>query len=193
MLVKPTMESLLKKVDGRYTLAMLAAKRARQLVNGALPLSTSDTPNYVTLACEEIVKGKVVCVKGIKDIFIPLRPEVAAERLASKAALENARLQEALDETFSRSRLDLSDIEGDELLDDIAEEGLADTLEEDAASVAEADQEDGLPEDLAEDLPENVEIDVLIDPIIPEEDGALGAEENDLDFIKDYTPDEEEK
>ncbi len=38
MLVKPPMENLLPKVDNRYTLAILVAKRARQLVDGALPL-----------------------------------------------------------------------------------------------------------------------------------------------------------
>lgn len=120
MLVKPTMESLLKKVDGRYTLAILAAKRARQLVNGALPLSTSETPNYVTIACEEIGKGKVICVKGIHDVFVPLRPEIAAERLAAKAALENARLQEALEETFSRTELIEID-DGDDMTIEIEE------------------------------------------------------------------------
>jgi DNA-directed RNA polymerase subunit omega len=173
MLVKPTMESLLKKVDSRYTLSMLAAKRARQLVNGALPLSVSDTPNFVTLACEEIVKGRIVCVKGIKDIYIPLRPEVAAERLASKAALENARLQEALDESFSRTRI--IEIEDDELLEEPLEEIV--------------------DEDLSDDLSEDVDVDSLIDKFIPSDDEVVLdiLEEDDSDLIKVYTPDEEEK
>lgn len=127
MLIKPTMESLLKKVESRYTLAILAAKRARQLVNGALPLSCSDSPNFVTLACEEIVKGRIVAVKGIHDIYIPLRPEIAAERLAARAAIENARIQEALDESFTRTKiLENDDLEVDELLiddEDIPAEG----------------------------------------------------------------------
>lgn len=170
MLVKPTMESLLKKVDGRYTLAILAAKRARQLVNGALPLSTSDTPNYVTLACEEIVKGRIVCVKGIKDIYIPLRPEVAAERLASKAALENARLQEALDETFSRTRI--LEVDEDELLDDTIEES---------------------DEDLTVEIPEDDEIDSLVDKFIPTEDEVVQdiMEDEGVETDTEYSSEEE--
>ena len=35
MLVKPPLERLLPKVENRYTLAILVAKRARQLVDGA--------------------------------------------------------------------------------------------------------------------------------------------------------------
>jgi len=174
MLVKPTMESLLKKVDSRYTLSILAAKRARQLVNGALPLSTSDTPNFVTLACEEIVKGRIVCIKGIKDIYIPLRPEIAAERLASKAALENARLQEALDETFSRTHVLDIDIEEDELLEDSAED---------------------LPEDMIEEIVPEDDIDSLINKFIPSEEEEVVLdiiEDEELDFEEEY-PAEEEK
>lgn len=170
MLVKPTMESLLKKVDGRYTLSILAAKRARQLVNGALPLSTSDTPNFVTLACEEIVKGRIVCVKGIKDIYIPLRPEIAAERLASKAALESARLQEALDETFSRTHV--LDIEDDDLLEDSA---------------------DDIAEDMIEDIVIDDDIDSLISKFIPSEDEVVLdiIEDDGLDFDEEFSPEEE--
>lgn len=164
MLVKPTMESLLKKVDSRYTLSILAAKRARQLVNGALPLSTSDTPNFVTLACEEIVKGRIVCVKGIKDIYIPLRPEIAAERLASRAALENARLQEALEETFSRTRR--IEIEEDELIDDVEEDLI-----------------DDIVEDLADGVVDEENIDALISKFVPSDD--------DIDFTKQYSPEED--
>lgn len=138
MLVKPTMESLLKKVESRYTLAILAAKRARQLVNGALPLATSETPNFVTLACEEIGKGKIIGVKGIHEVYIPLRPEIAAERLAARLASENARLQEALDETFSRTDLASLD-DGDEIFAESEEEieliGIADITEIDVDSL----------------------------------------------------------
>lgn len=33
MLIKPTLESLMQKVDSKYTLVTLAAKRARQLTD----------------------------------------------------------------------------------------------------------------------------------------------------------------
>lgn len=98
MLVKPTMEKLLTKVSSRYILTILAAKRARQLVNGAQPLAESDTPNYVTNACEEIAAGKVVPVRGIVNVTVPLRPEVEAEKLREEMEKRNARYREEMEE-----------------------------------------------------------------------------------------------
>ena len=174
MLIKPTMESLLKKVDSRYTLAILAAKRARQLVNGALPLSCSDTPNFVTLACEEIGKGRIIAVKGIHDIYIPLRPEIAAERLAARAAIENAKIQEALDESFSRTKiLKIDDLDTDELLTD--------------------EEEAPIENDIALE-----EIDSLISKFIPSEDELLEVDivddvNEDLEYYKDDSSSAEEE
>ena len=186
MLVKPTMESLLKKVESRYTLSILAAKRARQLVNGALPLSTSDTPNFVTLACEEIVKGRIVCIKGVKDIYIPLRPEIAAERLASRAAMENARLQEALEETFSRTRR--IDIDEDELMDGLDEDLGEETLDETQEETTEESSDETL-----EEIADVEDIDTLIDKFIPsEEDIVLDIlEDEDTDIDRKDAPEEE--
>ena len=42
MLIKPTLESLMTKVDSKYTLVTLAAKRARQLTDGDEPLVDVD-------------------------------------------------------------------------------------------------------------------------------------------------------
>jgi DNA-directed RNA polymerase subunit omega len=127
MLVKPTLESLLKKVDSRYTLSVVAAKRARQLVNGAQPLANSDTPNFVTTACEEIKAMRIIPMKGILDVYIPLRPEVAAERLAAKTALENARLQEAIEENITRNARSAAK---EAAMNAKADEMMADDLEE---------------------------------------------------------------
>lgn len=96
MLVKPPMEKLLPKVENRYVLAILVAKRARQLVNGALPMTQSDTPNLVTVACEELGADKIACVKGHVTPYIPLRPEIEAARLAAQAALEQANTADAI-------------------------------------------------------------------------------------------------
>jgi len=103
MLVKPNLENLLEKVGNRYTLSILAAKRARQLVDGALPLAKSDTPNNVTTACEEISNYRVFSTKGHVDVHVPLRPEILAERLAAKAELENERLQDEIEERINRA------------------------------------------------------------------------------------------
>ena len=59
MLFKPTLESLMEKVDSKYTLVTLAAKRARQLTDGDAPLVDVDTTKVVSIAMEEVDQGKI--------------------------------------------------------------------------------------------------------------------------------------
>ena len=59
MLIKPTLESLMTKVDSKYTLVTLAAKRARQLTDGDEPLVDVDTTKVVSIAMEDIDQGKI--------------------------------------------------------------------------------------------------------------------------------------
>ena len=102
MLVKPQIESLLPHVENRYSLAILVAKRARQLVDGGQPLCDSDSPNNVSIACQELYEDKIVCVQGVSDFFIPIRPEIEAARLERQRAIENAAAVENIKEMFSR-------------------------------------------------------------------------------------------
>ncbi len=91
MLSEPPIEKLLPKVENRYVLAMLTAKRARQLVDGAQALSEKRSANHITQASIEIEKDKVISIKGEYQVSVPLRPEVEAERLeAQRQALEKA-------------------------------------------------------------------------------------------------------
>jgi len=53
-----TVEDCLKKMPNPYELAIVAAKRAHQLINGAQPLVESDN-REVVLALREIAAGKV--------------------------------------------------------------------------------------------------------------------------------------
>lgn len=103
MLIKPELEKLLPHVDNRYTLAILVAKRVRQLVNGALPLTDSDSHSLVTLASEELAKGKIALVKGSVNPIIPLRPEVEAARMAARAAAEQADLADAVKDALDQA------------------------------------------------------------------------------------------
>ena len=59
MMVVPTVTDLLKKVDNRFKLVVVTSKRARQLAQGAEPLSTKLEASSVTLAADEIAEGKV--------------------------------------------------------------------------------------------------------------------------------------
>lgn len=58
-LVDLPLDKLLPYVDAKYTLVTLAAKRARELVDGHLPLLVSRSSKPVTVALEEIASGLI--------------------------------------------------------------------------------------------------------------------------------------
>jgi len=57
--IKPPLEALLDRVESKYALVIVAAKRARQIKEGALPLVDVASSNPVTIALEEIAAGKI--------------------------------------------------------------------------------------------------------------------------------------
>ncbi|MBE6082429.1 DNA-directed RNA polymerase subunit omega [Sporanaerobacter sp. PP17-6a] len=65
-----SINELAKKADSRYTLVILASKRARQIVDGSKPYITTDSTKPVSIAIEEIAEGKITYrrpeIKGIK-------------------------------------------------------------------------------------------------------------------------------
>ncbi len=68
-MIEPGINSLLDKVDSRYTLVVVAAKRARQLTEGANKLTECDSEKSVTIAINEIDEQKITYIRtksGIK-------------------------------------------------------------------------------------------------------------------------------
>lgn len=59
-MINPPLDLLLKKVDCKYTLAVLTAKRAREIMNGEAALIESKSNKPVTIALEEIAHGKII-------------------------------------------------------------------------------------------------------------------------------------
>ena len=59
MMTEPPIGELLSKVDCRYTLAVEASKRARELIGGSLPLLDTKDNNPLTIAIEEINRGLI--------------------------------------------------------------------------------------------------------------------------------------
>lgn len=60
---------LLEKVDCRYTLVVETAKRARQLIDGAQPLTEDVDANPVSQAVSEILSDRITYIRvtdGIK-------------------------------------------------------------------------------------------------------------------------------
>ena len=53
-------EELLKRCGSVYKLVILAAKRAKELAEGALPLVETDQRKVTSVALEEILQGRVL-------------------------------------------------------------------------------------------------------------------------------------
>lgn len=54
MMIEPPIGELLKKVDCRYTLAVEASRRAREIIGGASPLLDTREVKPLAIAIEEI-------------------------------------------------------------------------------------------------------------------------------------------
>jgi len=68
-MINPPINSLLDKADSRYTLVVMAAKRARQITEGAKKLTDCPSDKPVTVAVSEINENKIQYIRtksGIK-------------------------------------------------------------------------------------------------------------------------------
>jgi DNA-directed RNA polymerase subunit omega len=63
MMIDPPIGELLQKVDCRYTLAVEASKRARELIGGAMPLIDTKEIKPLSIAIEEIRRGLIAFTK----------------------------------------------------------------------------------------------------------------------------------
>jgi DNA-directed RNA polymerase subunit omega len=63
-MLKPSLDELTRRVDSKYALVVAAAKRARELMDGAMPMIETEASKPVTIALEEIAQGRL-------DIIVP--------------------------------------------------------------------------------------------------------------------------
>jgi len=142
-MIYPSADKLEEQIKSRYTLVILAAKRAKQLKEGAPKLIETNSTNPLTIALEEIAAGKLFAKVASHD-EIPARatePELeavpgiesaqeeAAELVAEapSAADEAARIAELLkvpgtDEDEEASESEEAEDEPDADVDAIADE-----------------------------------------------------------------------
>lgn len=132
-------EELVERVGSAYTVVIAAAKRAKQIKEGAPPLVAVDTRNPLTIALHEIALGLV-------EITEPQEPIEEPEAIVAEAASEgeSGRLMPDLPLVDFSDRIE-EVLEEEELLDLEEEEDLEEDLDEDL----EEDLED--LEDLEED------------------------------------------
>ena len=63
MIIKPTVQELLKTAKNRYELVIATSKRARQISGGAEVKTNVKEESAVTLAANEIFEGKVKIIE----------------------------------------------------------------------------------------------------------------------------------
>jgi len=67
MMTEPPIGELLEKVDCRYTLAVEASKRARELIAGSLPLIDTKETKPLSIAIEEINRRLITYSRNEED------------------------------------------------------------------------------------------------------------------------------
>lgn len=66
MLHEPPIDELAEKIGSKYSLCVVASKRARQLIDNAQNQGLSDVPGGekpLSMAAQEIYEGKIVATK----------------------------------------------------------------------------------------------------------------------------------
>ena len=63
MLLYPPIDEIKHKADSRYTLVIMAAKRARDLVAEKPPLVDIDNNVPISIAAEEIAEGEITYIR----------------------------------------------------------------------------------------------------------------------------------
>ena len=55
----PSINEIRKKADSRYTIVILAAKRARDIIDGKPILTTAETDKPVSIAADEVAEDLI--------------------------------------------------------------------------------------------------------------------------------------
>jgi len=132
--ISASSDSIKANVPNRYSLVVLAAKRAKQIREGSPVLINTTSTNWLTIALEEIAAGKVNYIEApeIPDDEAPHNPAIEA-RLAANAR-QSAAMQ-MLD--ASLSAVHESDVETDEIDTESIDEDSLDAIDTDSGNTAE--------------------------------------------------------
>lgn len=150
-------EELVDRVGSRFSVVVAAAKRAKQIKEGALPLVNLPTRNPLTIALHEIAAGLVIINQEviIQDLRSPIEdgigelaaPEVV-ESLIGKADLVDDDISEDADDDY--------DADLDEEVSAVLDEELAEEDEEEEEEEGEELELDEEEEEWEEEEEEEV-------------------------------------
>ena len=141
-------EELVDRGGSRFTVVIAAAKRAKQIKDGAPPLVNLPTRNPLTIALHEIAAGL---------ILIGDAPEIPEEDAAPSEPAELAApdaVEALLDKAAGRGRAAAKGDEDDELDEEIADE-LDEEVLEDEAEEEDEEEDDEDEEDEDEEIEES--------------------------------------
>ena len=99
MLLYPSINTLNEKTDSRYTLCILAAKRARDLVDGKPALTEEECERPVSQAAKEVAVHEEPAEEAQAEEAEAVEAEAAEEAPAEEAAVEEAAEEPAEAET----------------------------------------------------------------------------------------------
>ncbi len=68
MMIEPPIGELLEKVDCRYTLAVIASKRAREIVGGAQAMIDTREIKPLSIAIEEVSRGLISYTRNQEEV-----------------------------------------------------------------------------------------------------------------------------
>ena len=171
---------LVERIGSSYVLALMAAKRAKQLKEGAPPLVDSDSNHSLTIALAEIAQNKVRPVLDAKTEETDHEPTPEETLMALEAAVALPAL-DIEEETLAATADIRSLLEDDEEAEEVAvDEEVADmSVLLDDEETAESDDEDEEP--LVELDPDDLPGDV----VVIEDDADGGDEETALDAAEE--------
>lgn len=134
----------------KYSLVVLAARRAKQLKSGAPPLIQTNSRNPLTIALEEIAAGKIHCQVADHDILPKTTQEAEVAQLLAipTLPLEDEEAASADTETASIFSDDVALVSEDETDEEEEEVQAEDTVEEEDSAHEPVFREDEDDEDV---------------------------------------------
>ncbi|MCL2202827.1 MAG: DNA-directed RNA polymerase subunit omega [Defluviitaleaceae bacterium] len=143
-----TNELMSSKITSRYTIVLAAAKRARQIIDGANPLTYAPTDRAVSIAVKEMIEGKLLLT--VTDEILDGTYERMLKdqyKTRSISAVSKDDLREELKDSYEAGKFDLYE-EDDNFHEPYADAELTEEKENferytDEAEASEGDDDEG--------------------------------------------------
>jgi len=143
-----TNELMSSKITSRYTIVLAAAKRARQIIDGANPLTYAPTDRAVSIAVKEMIEGKLH-LSVQEDILDGTYEKMLKDQYKNRSlsGISKDDLREDLKDSYEAVKFELYEEEEEDFADNFADEA------------SEADEFEIFDDAVSETLPTGVNVD----------------------------------